>query len=161
MSRVSFTCFSLLLKEGWSLTGKVGRKLKLHKNKRMAEGLSDLWGLVCVKRFWARRVQIKIPTLDLSLSPSYPFTEWKWQKMSNSDDKIEKTFCKWWSAVNMSIVVLHWSGSGGLVWASGGWAKGRVFGPGLPSGPLPFPFSHSHFGAQTEGRRTLETGGFH
>lgn len=47
--------------------------------------------------------------------------------MSNSDDKIEKTFCKWWSAVNMSVVVLHWSGSGGLVWASGGWAKKAAF----------------------------------
>ena len=29
--------------------------------------------------------------------------------------------------------------------------KGSVFSPGLPPGPLPFPFSHSHFGAQTKG----------
>lgn len=29
--------------------------------------------------------------------------------------------------------------------------KGSIFSPGLTSGPLPFPFSHSHIGAQTEG----------
>lgn len=44
-----------------------------------------------------------------------------------TQDKIGKTFCKWWSAVNMSLAVLHWSGSGGLVWASGGWAKKAAF----------------------------------
>lgn len=35
------------------------------------------------------------------------------------------------------------------------------FQPGLTSGPLPIPFSHSHIGAQTEGNVPLETGGFH